>query len=129
VPAYKCQHTILPDRHLILVNFTGPLSLADITRGIERLWDDPLYDAGYNGIVNLERATIRAGIEDVRALIRFLQHRKTSFSHWAVVFTEPKATALAMVFKAAWRGSFKLEIVSTWEAACRFLSVDLPRPA
>jgi hypothetical protein len=122
----KSSHVIMPEKRLILMRFTGAVSLADITQRTEQLWNDALYDPSYCGIVTLERAKVRASIEDVRALIAFLQNTRASSSYWAVVFAEPKATALAMVFKAAWRGSFKLEIVSTWEAACRFLHVDLP---
>ena len=99
VPASaKSSHLILPEQRLILVRFTGAVSLSDITRCVEELWSDALYDPTYNGIVNLDRATIRAGIEDVRSLISFLRNNRASSSIWAVVFSEPKATALAMVF-------------------------------
>lgn len=127
--ASKSSHVILPDLHLTVMRFTGSVSLGDVTRGIERLQADPAYDPRYNGIVNLEGVTTRASINDVRALLTFLTRPRTSSGHWAVIFTEPKATALALVFKAASPGPFRLEIVSTWEAACRYLGVDLPRVA
>ena len=122
----KHSISILPERRLILLRFRGYVTLADIQRGVEQLWADPAYDRFYNGIVNLEGVTTRAGLDELQALIRFLQKRSLSVGQWVVVFTEPKTTALGMMFKAAWSGSFNIEIVSTWEAACRFLRVDLP---
>lgn len=122
----KHAYTILPAQRLILFRFRGYVTLADITRGVEQLWADPAYDPFYNGIVNLEGVTTRAGLDELQALIAFLQKRRSSAGQWVVVFTEPKGTTLGMLFKAAWRGSFNIEVVSTWQAACRFLRVDVP---
>lgn len=124
--SFKWTHTILPARRLCLMRFYGNVTLADITRGVERLWSDPAYDPFFNGIVSLEGVTTRAGLDELQALIVFLQKRGSSAGQWVVVFTEPKPTALGIMFKAAWKGPFNIEVVSTWEAACRFLRVDLP---
>lgn len=122
----KHSFTILSDHQLILCRFRGHVTLADIKRGTELLWADPAYDPSYNGIVNLEGVTTRAGLDELQALIGFFQARNSSTGQWVVVFSEPKSTTLGMLFKAAWSGSFRIEIVSTWEAACRFLNVNLP---
>ena len=122
----KWTYSIRPAQRLCLMRFYGNVTLTDITRGIEQLRADPAYDPFFNGIVNLEGVTTRAGLDELRALIAFLQKRRSSAGQWVVIFTEPKPTALGMMFKAAWKGPFNIEVVSTWEAACRFLRVDRP---
>lgn len=122
----KFAYTILPARRLCLLRYCGVITLDDVTRGVEQLWTDPGYDPFFNGIVNLEGVTTRAGIGELQRLIAFLQKRNSSAGQWVVIFSEPKITALGLMFKAAWMGPFNIEVVSTWEAACRFLRVDLP---
>jgi hypothetical protein len=123
----KFSYSIHPDRKLNVLRFSGAITIADITRSTEQLWADPLYDRTYNGIVNLQGVTTpRAGLEDIKALLAFYRHDKTSVGWWTAIFSEPKPTALALIFKAALTGPFRLEIVSTWEAACRFLEMDVP---
>jgi hypothetical protein len=122
----KFSYSILPEQKLCLLRFAGHVSLGHVTRGVQQLWADPAYDPFFNGIVNLEGVTTRAGLDELQSLITFFQQRRSSAGQWVVVFTEPKPTALGMMFKAAWKGSFNIEVVSTWEAACRFLRVDLP---
>jgi hypothetical protein len=122
----KFTYLLMPAERVCLLRFNGSISLGDVTRGIERLWADPGYDPLFNGIVNLEGVTTRAGLDDLQALISFLHKRSSSSGRWVAVFSEPKPTALAMMFKAAWKGAFNIEIVSTWEAACRHLRVNLP---
>lgn len=122
----KFVYTIIPAQRLALLRFSGSVTLGDVIRGIERIRADPRYDPHFNGIVNMEGVTTRAGISELQALLSFLEKRHSSVGQWVVVFSEPKTTALGMMFKAAWFGPFNIEIVSTWEAACRFLRVQLP---
>jgi hypothetical protein len=124
--APKFSYRILRDQRLCLVRFSGVVSLGDITRGVAQLWADPAFDPFFNGMVNLDGVTTRAGLGELQSLIDFLQKRSASAGQWVVVFSEPKPTALGLMFKAAWLGPFNIEVVSTWEAACRFLDVDLP---
>jgi hypothetical protein len=124
----KFSYNFAPAHRLCLVRFSGSVSLSDITAGLEKLWGDPDYDPGFNGIVTLDGVTTRAGLDELQALITFLHGRRSSDGRWVAVFSEPKPTALGMMFKAAWRGSFNIEIVSTWEAACRLLQVNIPSP-
>jgi len=122
----KFSYLLMPEQRLCLLRFRGGVSLGDITRGLERLWADPAYDPLFNGIVNLKGVTTRAGLDELQSLIGFLQQRPSSAGQWVAVFSEPKPTALGLMFKAAWKGAFHIEIVSTWEAACRHLRVNLP---
>jgi|SRR6478609_7402909 len=125
----KFSYTILPERRLNILRFKGSVSVQDVTTVIQQFWADTRYNAEYNGIVSMEGVTTRAKMEDLKVLLDFLEGSRKSVGWWAAILTEPKATALALIFKAAFHGSFNLEIVSDWEAACRFLQVDMPAEA
>jgi hypothetical protein len=122
----KFSYRILPEQRLNILRFSGSVSVADVTRHIQQFWADSEYNPEYNGIVDLEGVTTRAKVEDLKALLDFLENQKTGTGWWAAIFTEPKPTALALIFKATFAGTFKLEIVSSWQAACKFLQIDLP---
>jgi|SRR6478609_2007833 hypothetical protein len=122
----KFSYTILPERRLSILRFKGSVSVQDITTVVQQFWADTRYHPEYNGIVCLEGVTTRAKVEDLKVLLDFLEGQRRSVGWWAAIMTEPKATALALIFKAAFHGSFNLEIVSDWEAACRFLQVEIP---
>lgn len=125
----KFSYTILPERRLNILRFKGSVSVQDVTSVIQQFWTDDRYNPEYNGIVSLEGVTTRAKIEDLKVLLDFLENNRKSVGWWAAIFTEPKATALALIFKAAFHGSFNLEIVADWQAACRFLQVEVPENA
>jgi len=125
----KFSYTILPERRLNMLRFKGSVAVQDVLAAIQQFWADERYNPEFNGIVCLEGVTTRAKIEDLRGLLEFLEGNRKSTGGWAAILTEPKATALALIFKAAFQGSFNLEIVSDWEAACRYLQVDLPETA
>ncbi|MEJ1974597.1 MAG: hypothetical protein WDM96_19790, partial [Lacunisphaera sp.] len=125
----KFTYTILPERRLNILRFKGSVSVQDITTVLQQFWADRRYNPEFNGIVSLEGVTTRAKMEDLKVLLDFLENRRQSVGWWAAILTEPKATALALIFKAAFHGSFNLEIVSDWEGACRFLQVDMPAEA
>ena len=122
----KFSYTILPERRLSILRFKGSVSVQDVTTVVQQFWADTRYHPEYNGIVCLEGVTTRAKVEDLKVLLDFLEGQRRSVGWWAAIMTEPKATALALIFKAAFHGSFNLEIVSDWEAACRFLQVEIP---
>jgi len=122
----KFSYTILPERRLSILRFKGSVSVQDITTVVQQFWADTRYHPEYNGIVCLEGETTRAKVEDLKVLLDFLEGQRRSVGWWAAIMTEPKATALALIFKAAFHGSFNLEIVSDWEAACRFLQLEIP---
>ncbi len=123
----KFSYHIMPEKRLAIVRFSGSVSIADVTRNIELFWADSHYNAEYNGIVDLQGVTTRAKVEDLKVLLDFLERRRSSVGWWVAILTEPKPTALALIFKAAFAGSFKLEIVSSWSAACKFLQIDVPQ--
>lgn len=125
----KFTYRILPEQRLNILRFSGSVSVADVTRHIQQFWADSEYDPTYNGIVDLEGVTTRAKVEDIKTLLDFLENQKTGTGWWAAILTEPKPTALALIFKAVFKGPIKLEVVSSWQAACKFLQIDLPRSA
>lgn len=117
----RFSYRILPEKRLAILRFRGSLSVTDITQSVEAFWQDQAYTPELNGIVRLERVTTKARVEDLKVLLDFLESRPNTQGSWAAVFTDPKATALALMFKAVFRASFALEIVSSWEAAQDFL--------
>lgn len=122
----KFSYNIIPEKRLAILRFNGSVSVADVTEATEQVWADSRYDPSYNGIVSLEGVTTRAKVEDLKQLLDLLENEHTSTGFWAAILTEPKPMALALIFKAVFQGALRLEVVSSWEAACRFLQIDLP---
>lgn len=122
----RFSYSLHPDRKLALLNFSGSLSIADISRAAHQFWSDPAYNREYDGIADLQNVTTRLKIKDIKSLIDFLQKPQVGTGRWVAIVNSPKATALTLIFKVALTGPFQFEVVSTWEAACRFL--DIPDP-
>src|SRR5689334_12863500 len=107
----KFSYDILPERHLAILRLKGSITLKDVLRGIRQLSADPRYKPAYDRIVDLEGVTTQPPIGDITPLIVFLQQEKsTSQGRWAAIFTEPKPTALALIFKVACHAAFTLEV-------------------
>lgn len=119
------QYVILPERRCIVVRYEGEVSIGTVLRQIEMLWADPQYDRHYCGIVDLQQATPRAAIEDVRELHEFLRHPKTSVGEWAAIFSDPIGTALGFLFRSVNVILPRFDVFSSWEGACGFLDLDL----
>jgi hypothetical protein len=126
----KFHYQIIPERRLILQRLAGPVSLPELRAATERLWADPAYSPDYDGIVDLSGAnTAKVSIDDLRVLIDLmLRSRHTSTGRWCAVAAGPLTTACAMIYRQALAARHSLEIFSSWEAASRFLGVDLPPP-
>lgn len=122
----RFHYDILPDRRLIVLRFRGPVGLQEILAGVRRLWADPIYQPEFDGVADLDEITTTASLPDVRSLLQFLQHTKTSRGRWAVIFNDPKAVTLGLLFKAASTLPLHLEVVSNWTAACAHLRQDIP---
>ena len=91
-----------------------------------RLWADPLYSKNYDGIVDLSATTVGISMEDLRALIGFLQENdQMSTGRWGAVVSSPLTTACAMIYQRALAPRHEFEVFATWEAACGFLGVAL----
>jgi len=124
----RFSYNILPERRLNLLRFSGSISLADIKRATEQFWADARFHPEYTGVADMSDIVPRVKIEDLKALLEYLETNHRSVGRWVVILTEPKPTALALIFKAAFRGRFQLEVVSSWSAAAHFLQMELPEP-
>jgi len=124
------RYHIHSSRRLIVVRFRGRVGLSEVVSGVRQLWADPHYRTDFDGVVDLESVTTRAGLPDLRELVDFLRANNGSRGRWVAVFSEPKPTALGLLFKASNTLPTSFEVVSTWEAACQHLHIDpaLPRP-
>jgi hypothetical protein len=125
-PRMKFSYAILPDKRLSILRFRGSVTIPELKSAAEEFWADRRYDPSFDGIADLNGVTTRVKLEDLRLLLHFLENRRKAAGRWAVVFSDPKPMALGLIFKAAFNGTFKIEIVSSWEAACSWLNVDAP---
>lgn len=121
------SYEIHPDRRVIVQRFAGQFSLADLLAAVRRLWADPLYSKSYDGIVDLSETSMGISMEDLRALIGFLQQRpETSTGRWGAVASSPLTTACAMIYRRAAAPRHQFEVFSSWAAACDFLGHQVP---
>jgi hypothetical protein len=120
------EYVILPEKRCIVIRYSGVLTLNDVTASTQALWADPLYDKMYNGISDISRATPGGNTDDVGKLVDFFKHPETSTGRWAVITSEPKFTALSLLFKSSCYAKPWIEMFTSWEAACAFLGVEIP---
>ncbi|MGH8047876.1 MAG: hypothetical protein ACREKL_11570, partial [Chthoniobacterales bacterium] len=109
------EYVILPEHRCIAIRYTGTITLPDVIASTKELWADPLYDKTYNGITDLSRATAGGSVEEIAPLVDFYKHPETSTGRWAVIFTEPKFTALGLLFKSSSYAKPWIELFTSWE--------------
>jgi hypothetical protein len=120
------EYTILPEKRCIAMRYTGTITLADVIASTRKLWADPLYDRAYNGISDISRALPGGHVDEVHALLDFFKRPETSAGRWAVITTDPKFTALALLFKSSSYSKPWIEMFTSWESACAFLNTEIP---
>lgn len=122
----KFDYNILPQHRLIVTRFAGAFTLEDLTGIARRLWADPRYTRGYNGLADLTDMNLAVGRGDFRALVDFVRGQKdTSEGRWAAVTNSPLATACGLIYQRAMAARHPFEVYSTFEAAGAFVGVDL----
>ena len=119
------SYLIDAEKRLIALKFVGELSLSQVIRSSEILWQDPRYDPSFPVICDLTEISARAHVRDVPELLAFYNRPETSSGRLAIVLTEPVSTALAFLFRSTAPMKFRVGLFSTWEAACGFLHIDL----
>lgn len=122
-------YAIDPSRRFIFQQFRGRFSVGQIIDCAQRIWSAPGYSKSYPGIVDISQMEPGAALDDLRPLVAFLKcERETTVARWAVITASPITTAGAMVYKRAMASRHPFEVFSTWESACGYLQLDLPRP-
>lgn len=122
-------YEILPEKRAIVIRFRGHFTRAALASAVERLWSDPRYRTDYVGIVDLSDTTVGMAMEDFRHIVEWVRGQdRTSVNRWAAVASTPLATACALLYRRAMADRQRFEVFSTWEAACRYIEVDLPPP-
>lgn len=123
-------YEIHPGKRAVVATFRGHFSRLALERAVQTLWGDARYRTDYVGIVDISHASVSIAIEDFRAIVEWVRrHERTSVARWAAVASTPYATACALLYQRALAGRQELQVFSTWDAACRFIEVDLPPPA
>lgn len=121
------SYEILPEKGTILLRCQGHFTFEQLRAGIERLWSDPRYRVDYDGIADLTDTSVGVSLSDLRALLDFLRNEaRTSTGRWAAVAVSPLAAACAVLYQQACAQRHTCEVFSTWDAACRYLEVELP---
>jgi hypothetical protein len=119
------HYDILPERRLILQRYAGQCSFVELISATRIMWSDTRYSIDYNGIVDLESASIKVALPDMYALAKFLlAHENTSVGRWAAVVTSPLITATAMIYRRAVVERHSLDVYSSWSAACAAFDVE-----
>ena len=85
--------------NLVVATFTGEVSAQDIFGFFERMQGDPLYQPSMNGVVDMRAAITQLVSEEVRALAEFAVEGGFKQGRWALLVTDPKATAFSMLYR------------------------------
>ncbi len=124
----KVLYEIFPERQLIVQRYLGAVAIGDFIAAAERLWIDPRYSPAYNGLADLTDLQVTVSVADTRKLAQLMAgHPRTTRGKWAAVIASPVGTAFAFIYQRLIRPRHPVEIFSTWEAACAYLDIDLPR--
>ena len=110
---------------LIVECFHGAIELSSLEMDLQRLWTDPLYDPQADGLAVLTGARLELRVEHIKELAEgVLSLPEASRGRWALLVTEPVATALSFYLGrlVAERQSF--EVFSTLDAAVKWLDVE-----
>ena len=118
---------ILPDKALIIGRFAGPTGAEDIQQLLHEVRADPLFDRAFHMLMDFSAAVLRIGVSEVMLLCDFvLSIAEGVTGRTAIIASGPIATALAMIFSKGTSLIAPSAVFSTWDAALKFLGVDLP---
>jgi hypothetical protein len=122
------RYAIYPERQLIVQRYAGPLRAADFLVAAEEVWADPRYVPTYDGLADLTGLRLAVSPAETRHLAEyFSNHPRLTRGRWAAIVAHPVAAALAYLYQQLARPRHRLEVFSTWEAACAYLGAELPR--
>lgn len=102
---------------LILEQCWGPTRVEDLLAMVRVIWADPRYRPGYNGICDLHEAVLEFTKTELdRGLDELLADPRYSRGTWAVIVTNPLATAFAYLFKQGAAGAHPYHILNSAES-------------
>ncbi|MEZ4649904.1 MAG: hypothetical protein R3E97_14165 [Candidatus Eisenbacteria bacterium] len=122
------HYRILKSPPLILECFHGVIDLPSLESAFQRIRTDPSYDPQADGLAMLIGATVDLRVEQVKELVEgVLSRPNASRGRWALLVTEPIATALSCYLGKLVSERQTFEVFCTLEAAVKWLGVD-PSP-
>ena len=62
------KYVVIPEQRLIALKYFGELSLSEVTRSSELIWQNPCFDRHFSIITDLSEITARAHVRDVPRL-------------------------------------------------------------
>lgn len=120
---------ILPEKAVILARYMGLTTIRDMRVLAAEIWEHPDYDPAFDGILDYREAVLASGTGEIEAVCDFfLESEAASRGRAAVVVTRPRETALNVIFRARMNPRNRMDIFSTWDAACSFIGVRIPDP-
>lgn len=124
----KFSYDIFPDQRTIVTRYAGVFSLSELVAATQLMWSDPRYSREFDGLADASDGSVSVTMGDFRSLMEFLKPQKQlSRGRWAVVTSTPFVAACGYIYQRAMAGCHTLEVFSTWETACAFLNLNLPR--
>lgn len=121
---FSCQ--FLPERRLVVLRFTGLLSLAPLLEALVQIWEHPSYHPDLDMLCDLSDAQAQASAESVPDVERFLQDPRAARGRRAIVIHDPVVTALTMLYVRTLPADDSIRIFSTLGAAHDYLEVVEP---
>jgi len=121
------KYKILKDSKLVLHYHQGMVTLDGLIALKKQVISDPDFDASFNCITDLQRATVTLAFDEVFELLRFY---KEVYAGWpqtqhALVNDQPQSTALSMLFaKENHNPSKEYHVCSSYESALELLECE-----
>ena len=111
--------------NLVIATFERQVSAQDILDFFKGIEQDPKYRPSMNGLADMRGATIDLAAEEVRDLAQYAAEGAFKQGKWALLVTDPKATAFAMLYRQGVGESYPVQVFSSVEGAAAYLGVEL----
>ena len=117
-------YKILPEHKLIVETITGPITVEEMAKKTDQMFNDPLYDPSFAFIGDFRGAISRMTKVELYAYASLLNESKMfGESKWAVIADDPIVVALSHLFQQRIEKAENIGIFSTPEAAAQFIEV------
>jgi len=111
--------------NLIIAYFEQEVTAGDVLGFFEAIERDPSYRPSMNGLVDMRGASVLLGAERIRELAQYAAEGAFKQGKWALLVTDPKATAFAMLYRQGVGKSYPVQVFSSIDGAAAYLGVDL----
>jgi hypothetical protein len=122
----KFTFVIIPEEQLLIERIEGDVTLEDLFELTPKVWSEPQYQKELSAVIDIRLATLKISTSEMSRLTDFLiSSGKSATGDLALVVKERMETAMSYMFEKQMMHKRNVAVVSTVEAAYRFLE----RPA